>query len=170
MALIGIICDKKNENYLIKTLENNFNRNKKQNTVIVINEKSINNIQNVQFETILICDNNEEVISKKEIIKKLLINVKYLIINADIKINLELLNNMNLNVITYGFNSKSTVTASSVEEDVLICIQRKILNINNNMVDEQEIKVNTSKEKIKIEMLMAVATTMVIYEIDDIKT
>lgn len=170
MALIGIICDSENENYLKKTLEKNFKSNKKQNTVIVINENSIENIQNVQFETILISSNEEKVLLKKEILKKLISNVKYLIIDADIKINLEILSNMNLSVITYGFNSKSTITASSVEDDILICIQRKILNICNNIVDEQEIKISMREGKINVEMLMAVVAIMIVYNIEDIKT
>lgn len=170
MGFIGIICDNKDEKYLKKTLESNFKSNKKQNSVIIINEKSIENIQNVQFETVLISSNNEKVLSQKEAIKKILNNVKYLIINADIKTNFEILNNMNLNVITYGFNSKSTVTASSVEEDILVCIQRKISNINNNVVDEQEVKISKNNEKIAIEILMAVATIMIVYDIEDIKT
>ena len=170
MVFIGIICDNKDEKYLKKTLESNFKSNKKQNSVIIINEKSIENIQNVQFETVLISSNNEKVLSQKEAIKKILNNVKYLIINADIKTNFEILNNMNLNVITYGFNSKSTVTASSVEEDILVCIQRKISNINNNVVDEQEVKISNNNENIAIEILMAVATIMIVYDIEDIKT
>ena len=170
MVFIGIICDNKDEKYLKKTLESNFKSNKKQNSVIIINEKSIENIQNIQFETVLISSNNEKVLSQKEAIKKILNNVKYLIINADIKTNFEILNNMNLNVITYGFNSKSTVTASSVEEDILVCIQRKISNINNNVVDEQEVKISNNNENIAIEILMALATIMIVYDIEDIKT
>ena len=65
MAIIGIICDSKDEKILKKTLEKNFNSNNIINTIIIINENSIENIQNVQFETIIISSNNEKVLLKK---------------------------------------------------------------------------------------------------------
>ena len=170
MALIGIICDSKDEKYLKKTLEKNLNSNNKTNAIIIINQNSVDNIQNVQFETILINSNNEEVLSKKNIINKVLSASKYLILNGDLKINIDEINNVNLSVITYGFNSKSTVTASSVEDDIFICLQRKIMDIKDNIIDEQEIKICKNKEDNKIELVMAIATIMLIYNTEDIKT
>ena len=170
MALIGIICDSKDEKYFKKTLEKNLNSNNKTNTIIIINQKSIENIQNVQFETILINSNNEEVLSKKNIINKVLSASKYLILNGDLKINIDEINNVNLSVITYGFNSKSTVTASSVEDDIFICLQRKIIDINDNIIDEQEIKICRNEENNKIELVMAITTIMLIHSTEDIKT
>ena len=70
----------------------------------------------------------EEVKDKEEYISKLFENAKYLVINADMESSLETINNMKLNIITFGFNSKSTITASSVEENLLICLQRNIID------------------------------------------
>ena len=50
--------------------------------------------------------------------------------------------NLDLKVITYGFNSKSTVTASSItEEEMLICVQRNIINIKGKKIEPQEINI-----------------------------
>ena len=42
-------------------------------------------------------------------------------------------------MITYGFNSKSTVTISSVKEDkILVCMQRDIEKSDGKIVEAQE--------------------------------
>ena len=67
--------------------------------------------------------------------------------NTDIKENIELLENLTLNLITYGFNSKATITTSSVEEQkMLICLQRGIKNLQGKIIEPQEIEIETSQE------------------------
>ena len=54
MACIGIVADKNSEQEIEKIL---LEKSKEYNnifTIIIINEKSINNIKNIKFETILI--------------------------------------------------------------------------------------------------------------------
>ena len=54
-------------------------------------------------------------------------NVNCSIINVDEGITVEGIENIKSNIISYGFNTKSTVTASSVDDDsMLICLQRAI--------------------------------------------
>ena len=72
---------------------------------------------------------------------------------------------MKLNVITIGFNSKSTITASSVEENLLICLQRKIENINREVLEPQEIIVKIENKKLSTthHNLMGIAGILLIY-------
>ena len=112
-------------------LKHNINNS----NVIFINEKNIDNIKNVKFKIIVL---NKELINKN--LEGILLNAEYLILNSDI--NVKLVENLNLKVITYGFNSKATVTASSItEEEMLVCIQRNIVDMYNNKFEPQEINI-----------------------------
>ncbi len=164
MAFIGIIAESKNEMQIKRILDNNLNSPNKEHTVIVINNKSIENIRNIRFETILVIT-LEELTSKEEI-NKLLKNTKYLVINSDMRNNeLELINNMKLNVITFGFNQKSTITASSVEESLMLCLQRKIVDVNKNVLEPQEILVKEIGKKLSnnTHNVMGIASILLIY-------
>lgn len=163
MSFIGIISDGKNEEYISKVLTNKIDKA----NIININEKNIDNIKNVRFETILISGDNKKILPKLDILKNIISNVKYLIINADIETNMLVLDNLDINVITFGFNNKSTITASSVkEENVLICVQRTILNIKSKEVEPQEINISTSGKNINIYTIMGIASVLIIYGID----
>ena len=136
----------------------------KEHTVIAINDKSINNIKNIKFETILVMDLNK--VKQEEIIlNEIFEKSKYLVINADMNETLEIVNNMKLNIITFGFNSKSTITASSVEENFIICLQRKIININKKIIEPQEIEVKVIEKKLSNSShnLMGIASILLIY-------
>lgn len=131
MFFIGIISEEKNEKYIKEMLKHNINNS----NVIFINEKNIDNIKNVKFKIIVL---NKELINKN--LEGILLNAEYLILNSDI--NVKLVENLNLKVITYGFNSKATVTASSItEEEMLVCIQRNIVDMYNNKFEPQEINI-----------------------------
>ncbi len=165
MAFIGIIAESKNEMQIKRILDNNLNSPNKENTVIIINDKSIDNIRNIRFETILIMS-LEEITEKKEAMNELFKNAKYIVINSDIdNNNLEIINNMKLNVITFGFNQKSTITASSVEENLMLCLQRKIIDINKNVLEPQEIQVKIFNKKLSnnTHNSMGVASILLIY-------
>ncbi len=141
MSLIGIIAKKKD----IKEIKNNLDIVYE---VIEINNKSIENLKNIKFEQIII--NKDLVLNKQEeeYIKKLINTTKYIIINADI--NIQILNNIEidkpLKIITYGFNSKSTISISSVKEDyIILSIQREIEKLNNEKIENQEKKIDLIK-------------------------
>lgn len=148
---------------LKRILESKLNSPNKEHTIIAINEKSIENIKNIRFETILIMD-LAKVENEKEALNELLKNSKYVILNADIETNLEV-NNIKLNIITFGFNSKSTITASSVEENFIICLQRKIINTNKEVIEPQEIEVKIIDKKLSncSHNLMGIASILLIY-------
>lgn len=162
MSFIGIIADKKNENDIANCLQNNFNKKNIKENVIIINNKNINNIKNIKFDSLLI---NKKVTGRYDVVKKLLSNSNNLIINSDIDTNLDILSKANYNIITYGFNPKSTVTASSLEnDDALICIQRNIKNTNNITLEPQEIKVEKSNQSNNPYIIMGVEILTLLYD------
>ena len=73
-----------------------------------------------------------------------------MIINSDIEINNEILKDVETNIIDYGLNQKSTVTASSISnENIIICLQRNIKNINGKIIETNETKINIENYKDK---------------------
>ena len=136
MFFIGIVSEEKNEKHIKDILKQKIENE----NVVFINEKNIENIKNIKFKIIVL---NKGIDNKN--IKNILLNAEYLILNSDINVKIDLIDNLDLKVITYGFNSKSTVTASSVtEEEMLICVQRNIINIKGKKIEPQEI--NTEKD------------------------
>ena len=133
MFFIGIVSEEKNEKHIKDILKQKIENE----NVIFINEKNIENIKNIKFKIIVL---NKGIDNKN--IKNILLNAEYLILNSDINVKIDLIENLDLKVITYGFNSKSTVTASSVtEEEMLICVQRNIINIKGKKIEPQEINI-----------------------------
>ena len=161
MSFIGIISNTKSEKIINNILKNKLEKDK---NIIIINEKNIINMKNIKFETILIANSNKVVKEYKKALENIIVNTKYLILNADIAIDLEIEKENELSVITYGFNSKATITASSVEENVLLCIQRKIIDINNRQIEQQEIKISVfDNMEISTNDIIAVATILLLY-------
>ena len=133
MFFIGIVSEEKNEKHIKNILKQKIENE----NVVFINEKNIENIKNIKFKIIVL---NKGIDNKN--IKNILLNAEYLILNSDINVKIDLIENLDLKVITYGFNSKSTVTASSVtEEEMLICVQRNIINIKGKKIEPQEINI-----------------------------
>ena len=168
MTFIGIISDENREKYINEILKRYL---EEQNKVIFLNKNNIDNMKNIKFETILILENNIQ-IKERNMLKQVVKNAKYLITNSDNEKNLFVLNNLNVNVITYGFNSKASVTASSVtDEEILLCVQRNIQRVDGKVIENQEIKVNLSKD-IHTDLpnnIMGIATLLLIYGKKDVK-
>lgn len=162
MAFIGVISDSKSEKIISSILEEKLEKN---NIIIIINSKSVENLKNIKFETILIANKNRIMEDNRESLNRIIQNSKYLILNADIELKIETEENINLNIITYGFNPKSTITASSVEENILICIQRKLKDIRNNIIEQQEIKIDFYEKNIGINTnnLIGISSILVLY-------
>lgn len=171
MSFIGVICDTKSENYIKQILKENL----KNKTVIILKEDSIENFKNIKFETIIIMSNdkttilNKSKLDEENFIKRIIDNAKYLVVNADEEINLNLLQETNGKVITYGFNSKSTITASSVKEDsILLCVQRNIENLEGNNIELQEFNINKLNSKTPTNIVMGLATALLLYGIEEL--
>lgn len=162
MPLIGILSNKKSENEFKKILTQKTHREQKKFDIIIINDTSIENLKNIKFETIVI--DREDIYQYKECLKTILKNVKYLIVNLDLVNDMSIIKDMELTVITYGFNSKSTITASSVEdENNMLCLQRNIKTIYNKIIEEQEISINFNSSNRYVDM--GVVAIMLIYQL-----
>ena len=156
MVFIGIVTDSKSENDIEQLLMKN--NALKENNVIFIKEKNIDNIKNVHFDTVVI---NRE-FKKMDELNKILENAKNVIINIDTYGENEEINIVNSNIITYGFNSKSSITISSVtDDDVLICVQRNIYN-NYGKIEVQEIRLENN-ENYNIYDLIVVLVMFLMY-------
>ena len=162
MAFIGIISDSKSEKIIKMVLDEKL---EKSNNIIIINSKSVENLKNIKFETVLISNNNNTIKENKETLNKIISNTKYLIINADIELEFQFEEQVELNVITFGFNPKATITASSVEDDILLCIQRNIKSIEGKIIEQQEMKITFFGENIGINTnnLMGISAIMLLY-------
>lgn len=137
MPFIGIISEEHTENCIHKTIVEQLKL--KESSILFIKEKSIENIKNITFETIIITRQFKKV----ELLKKILEKATYLVVNSDIESNLHLLENIKATIMTYGFNSKASITASSVKEDVvMLCIQRAFQDKEKKTIEPQEIKLD----------------------------
>ena len=151
MFFIGIITNQKNEIYFKKEVSKYV----PVENIIFITAKNIYNVKNVKFETIIM----DEKINNKIEIRKIISNSKYLLLNTDI----EILDNLNLTVISYGFNNKSTFTVSSIEENnMIICLQRVIFNKNGYKIEPQEYQIKNQQNVDKY-AIIAVGVLKMIY-------
>lgn len=155
MFFIGIITNVKNEAYMSKILRNIF----EEEQIIFITDKNIENMRNIRFETIVI----DTDLKRVNDLKFILSNAKYVILNADIVLKSEILSDLNLVVISYGFQNKATFTVSSVSEtNIIICLQRIIKSINGKRYEPQEFEVE-NKENIDIHAIICLQIMLLIY-------
>lgn len=128
---LGIITNQKNEPYVINNLTS-YCRNE---NIFFINDKTIQNMKNIKFEIIVVDDKIKNICDLRKILSK----TNYVILNSDIELNMEAFRNLDVTIITYGFNSRSTFTVSSITENrIIICLQRVIEKCNNKKIEPQE--------------------------------
>ena len=161
MIFIGIVTDIKSENY-IKKIQNNNSVLKKYH-IIFIRENSIDNIKNIKFETIIVNREFED----KDSLNKLIAKSEYVIVNEDIGTIIDLLKDIKSNIITYGFNSKSTIPMSSVTDDsIQVSVQRNIIS-KKSEVEQQEISLN-KEAKSDVYDIMLLISLLLIHNNEDI--
>ena len=162
MPFVGIISKIKDYEFIKNKIVKDSMDNKIE--LININKNNVENIKNVKFETIFVCDDLQDMQTQKTYIDNILNCSKYLVINTDnnvVNINIE---NNNMEIITYGMNQKATVTASSIKEDeILICLQRNIENINGKVIEMQEFK--KKGEKIRNEEIDIILAAFILEQI-----
>lgn len=144
MPLIGIIARENDSNFI----KNELNKNACYNSfeVININNKSLENIKNIKFDTILVKENIKELLEDSKYLEFIINKSKFLIINSDIEDNNQILKNDKKNIIKFGFSSNASITFSSIrDENIMICIQNKLEDINNKIIEEQENLVRIEK-------------------------
>ena len=131
MFLVGIVTNQKNELYVKKELSDIICKE----NIIFINDKNISNMKNIKFEFIVI----DTQINNIAEFRKIISNYKYVILNSDIENNIAVIRDLNLMILTYGFNNKSTFTVSSItESNIIICLQRIIFKPNGEKIEPEE--------------------------------
>lgn len=109
--------------------------------VMIITNENIDKYVEQNIDILIIEEKIEE---NKEL--ELLCNQSKFIMLQD-SINLEIKLKKNISVVTFGFNHKSTVTISSVDnEKVIMCIQRRIKGLRNKVIEPQEIVIENKDE------------------------
>ncbi len=151
MPFIEIITDTKSQMQLNKSIKKEQVNNCE---ILYIKEKNIDNIKNIKLETLVINKKIEDM----EKISKIIENTKNVIINLDFN-KIEKQNKF----ISYGYNSKSDITISSIDEDeALIYIQKEITSIFGRKIEPQEVKVKL-KSDINIYNIMIIIALNVLY-------
>ena len=141
MLFIGLITKKKDVQSIKKDIK------EKEIEIIEIKENNIENLKNIKFEEIIFLEDINLKENEYTFMKELIQNSKHLIINTDISINIlrKIGIEKPIKIITFGFNSKATITISSVKENkAIIFIQRDI------MITEQK-RIETQEKEIKLE-------------------
>lgn len=146
MPLIGIIAKKRDIQAIKKELQESDIK------IIEITKEAIRNVKNIVFEEIIILEDIKLEIEEYKYMNEIISKAKYLIINGDIEI--EVLKEINIEkpikVITFGFNTKATITISSVkEEKIIVCLQRDIEKIDGDIIETQEKEIKIGKENNK---------------------
>lgn len=147
MSFVGVITVNKEFDFIKNIVNKKFGKKLK---VLNINVKNVENIKNVRFETVVVCKNLNEFKNQFDNLNHIMKNAKYIIINTDIDLNKDVFYNINSNIITFGLNSKATFTVSSIEDEkILICLQRNIKDVLNNIIEPYEININFFKNSSK---------------------
>lgn len=154
MPLIEILTDLKREEELKNVIKREIVNN---NEVMYIKEKNIENIKNIKLETLVLNDK----IENKEVIRKIISNSKYLIINIDNNPDLKEYVEKNKKIITYGYNSNSDITISSIEEEKsFLSLQRNITSIAGKKIEMQEIKADVNCQIDIYNIMIIIALTL----------
>ena len=135
MPLIGIVAKNKD----IQTIRKEFIE--KNVEIIEITRESIKNIKNIKFDEIIFLKNLDLEDEEYKYLNEVISKVPYLILNGDIEI--DILKKIDLKkpvkLITLGFNSKSTITISSIsDEKIIVYLQRDIEKTNGELLERQE--------------------------------
>lgn len=145
MSFIGIVAGKK----CFENIKKKITEEIKDETInlIQINLRSIENIKNVKFETIIVEDNIDKFKTNKEILEKICENTQYLMINIDKNPEEKILKISNK--ITYGLNQQATVTVSSISDtDILIYWQKGLKNKNGYRIEIEERRIKRGETHI----------------------
>lgn len=168
MSFIGVIASKKCfENIKKKVIEKIKDENI---NFIQINLRSIENVKNIKFETVIIEDNLKKFKNHQEILKRILENAQYLMINTDKNPEQENIEKLPKQ-ITYGLNQKATVTVSSISETgILVYWQKGLENREGKKVEIEERKIEKEKSQLlKTYEILIIYTLFKLYQKNIIK-
>lgn len=111
------------------------------NKIAIVNEENVKKYINEEIDMLII----EDEIVQSKYLEQLCNHSKYILLQDNVNLNIKL--EKNSNVITFGFNHKSTVTVSSIsEEKIVICVQREIKSFKNKSIEPQELTIKNEEE------------------------
>jgi len=145
MPLVGVVARSKDVKAIKKEVK------EKNIEIVGITKDSIKNIKNIKFDEIIFLENLEIKQEEYVYMKEMIINAKFLILNGDVQTDIlkEIDIEKPIKLITFGFNSKSTITISSVsEEKIIVYIQREIEKGNGEILETQEQEILCKNKKI----------------------
>lgn len=159
MSFIGVVASKK----CFENIKKKMAEELKEETInlLHINLRSIENVKNIKFETIIVEDNLEKFQNHKEILKKMLEKAQYVLINTDRNKEIQ----KEPNQITYGLNQKADVTVSSISEtDILVYWQKSLQDKEGNKVEIEERRIKKEERQLlKTYEILIVYTLFKIY-------
>ena len=144
MPLVGIVAKKKDVQVIRKEIKDKIIE------IIEITKESIKNFKNIKFDEIIFIENINFEQQEYKYMNEIISKSNYLILNEDIEINIlkEIKLQKPIKLITFGFNSKSTITISSVnEEKIIVCLQRNIKKHNGEILENQEKEIIVKNSK-----------------------
>lgn len=163
MSFIGVVANRRCfENIRRKIAEEVKDENI---NFIQINLRSIENVKNIKFETIIVEDNLEKFKDNKQILEKICKDTDYLIINTDKNIQQKEIEKIK-NKITYGLNQKAMVTVSSISDiDILIYWQKSLKNKDGDVIEIEEKRVKKrGKSILKVYEILIIYTFLKVYK------
>lgn len=156
MSFIGVVTNAKNEMIMTKILLRYFQKDE----ILFITDKNVENMKNIHFETIVI----DVELKDTENFKSILLNAKNIILNTDIKMDFDILKNLSIMVISYGFQNKATFTVSSVSENnIIICLQRIMKTNYHHQYEPQEFEVENTKN-LDVHEIICLQILLLFYE------
>lgn len=162
MSFIGIMANRK----CFETIKKQITEKIKDETIrfIPINLRSIENIKNIKFETVIVEDNLNKFKEYQDTVGKIFKNTQYLMINTDKNKEQKEIEKMT-NCITYGLNRKATVTISSISEtDILVYWQKSLRNRKGDKIEIEERRIKKQqKEPLKTYETLIIYTLFKIY-------
>ena len=139
MPLIGIVAQKREVKDIKRKLGDKYE-------LIELTNESIKNLKNIKFDEIIYNKDINLTEEEYEFMREIINKTKYILINSDIKIKIP--EKILIKIITFGFNTKSTIMISSVKENyIIISVQREIEKLNGDIIENQEKKIEIEQNK-----------------------
>ncbi len=162
MSFIGVIASKKCFENIKRKVEEKIN--KENINFVQINLRSIENVKNIKFETIIVEDSLEKFKNYRPILEKIFENIQYLMINTDKNTEPKEFKNIPY-LVTYGLNQKATVTVSSISEiDILVYWQKSFQNKEKKNIEIEERRIKKEEiQALKTYEILIIFTLFKIY-------
>ena len=163
MVFIGVMTGKKQEAQVITELEKELKQKKQAYQVLPIKKENMDHLKHVAFDSILINEVPNEIKGKEISFGQLLEKTKVVFLNIDEEIQVPLLEKDGQTYITYGLNSKATITASSIDpEEMMVSVQREI-PFEKNTIEMQDRKVKNVATKLDYSNKLGIIAVMLRY-------